>query len=224
MRANRALAASLAALAVAAAAFAALACQSPQTGPHDGPESFEADDASAYPYELDASQDLQLPELPTGCEATALSTLLRLNGVDVGKLEVADAMPKSSEDFVHSFLGDPRSENGGCCMAPCSAETARAFLVGSGLEAYETEGGDLDELRTPCVVWVTIGLADPQGPIKTQGAYEMFYPSHCVVFLGIEGDAAMTIDPLEGYAEYPLEDFARVYGELGKQAVYIGEE
>lgn len=168
-------------------------------------------------------EDMQLPELPTGCEATALSTLLRMTGVQVTKTEVADAMPKSGTDFVYSFLGDPYEETGGCCMAPCSAATARGFL-GDGMEAYETEGCDLAELRLPCVVWVTIGLAEPQGPIKTQGAYSMYYPSHCVTVIDISGGMVKTIDPLKGFTDYPLEQFERVYEQVGAQAVYIGKD
>ena len=181
-------------------------------------ETLEANDG----YRL-TDEDIQMPELPTGCEATALSTLLRMTGVQVTKVQVADAMPKSGTDFVNAFLGDPREKTGGCCMAPCSAATAREFL-GDGMEAYETEGCDLAELRLPCVVWVTIDLAEPQGPIKTQGAYSMYYPSHCVTVLGITDDTVQTIDPLKGLATYPLEKFKRVYERMGAQAVYIGKE
>lgn len=174
-------------------------------------------------YSLDPEQDLQLPELPTGCEATALSTLLRLNGVDVGKIEVADALPKSGTDFVHAFWGDPYSVNGGCCMSPCAAETARMFLDGTGLMAYQTEGRGLSQLPKPCMVWTTIDLAEPQA-IKTQGAYTMYYPSHCVVVLGIDGDTVRTIDPLKGFTDYPLDVFERVYEQVGAQAIYLGKE
>ena len=76
----------------------------------------------------------------------------------------------------------------------------------------------------PSVVWVTIDLAEPQGPLKTQGAYEMFYPSHCVTVLGVDDDTVRTIDPLKGYAEYPRDKLEHAYNVLGKQAVYIGKE
>lgn len=175
------------------------------------------------PYEP-GPQDMQLPELPTGCEATAMSTLLRLNGVNVSKTEVADAMPRSDTDFVDAFLGDPRSPNGGCCMSPCAADTARKFLVGRGLLAYQTEGRELTRLPKPCAVWVTVGLADAQGPIKTQGAYEMYYPSHCVTVLEIVGGWVRVIDPLEGLKEYPIKDFCESYKALGSQAVYLAKE
>lgn len=213
----RALLASLVALIVV---FVALVAESQPSGRAEAPsEVLEASEG----YIVTAA-DMQLPELPTGCEATAIATLLRLNGVDASKTDVADAMPKSDTDFVHSFLGDPYSENGGCCMAPCAVETMREFLIGRSLIGYETEGYDLADLPMPCVVWVTIDLAEPQGPLKAQGAYEMFYPSHCVTVLGINDDTVRTIDPLKGYAEYPRDKFEHVYSAVGKQAVYVGKE
>lgn len=185
----------------------------------EAPEVLEASDAI-----MASPEDMQLPELPTGCEATAIATLLRLNGVDVSKTDVANAMPKSDTDFVHSFLGDPYSETGGCCMSICAVETMRTFLVGSSLLGYQTEGRDLADLPTPCVVWVTIGLAEPQGPIDTQGAYKMYYPSHCMTMLGMAGNTVRVIDPLEGLVDYPMDKFTRVYETLGAQAIYIAKE
>lgn len=170
------------------------------------------------------SADMQLPELPTGCEATAIATLLRINGVDASKIDVADAMPKSGTDFVHSFLGDPSAANGGCCMSPCAVETMRTFLEGRALIGYQTEGFSLSQLPKPCVVWVTIDLSHPQGPIKQQGAYSMYYPSHCVTVLGMTENTVRVIDPLVGLVDYPMDKFARVYETLGAQAIYIAKE
>ena len=210
----------LAARAALIVVFVALVAASQPSGRAEEPsEVLEASED----YMVTAA-DMQLPELPTGCEATAIATLLRLNGVDASKTDIADVMPKSDTDFVHSFLGDPYSKNGGCCMSLCAVETMRKFLVGCSLIGYETEGYDLADLPTPCVVWVTIDLAEPQGPLKTQGAYEMFYPSHCVTVLGVDDETVRTIDPLKGYAEYPRDKFEHVYSVLGKQAVYIGKE
>ena len=79
-------------------------------------------------------KDMQYPELPTGCEATAVSTLLRMHGYNVSKTDVADAMPKSDWDFVDCFWGDPYKETGGACMSPCAAATANLF-IDDGAEA-----------------------------------------------------------------------------------------
>ena len=218
-RAVAIVAAGILALAVPAGAFLSAA---PEAGVEPARQDFES--VRDIPAGFDPDLDLQLPELPTGCEATALSTLLRLNGVHASKEDVADEMPKSDADFVHSFLGDPYSTDGGCCMSPCVAETASKFLVGLSLLSHQTEGRDLADLPKPCVVWVTIDLADPQGPIREQGAYRMYYPSHCVVVTGVSDRAVETIDPLRGRVEYPIERFSEVYETLGAQAVYIAKE
>lgn len=210
----------LAALLATTVVFVALVAVSQTNGRVNEPrEMLEVSDG----YKV-TSADMQLPELPTGCEATAIATLLRLNGVEASKTDVADAMPKSGTDFVHSFLGDPSAANGGCCMSPCAVETMRTFLEGRSLIGYQTEGFGLSQLPKPCVVWVTIDLSHPQGPLKQQGAYYMYFPSHCVTVTEIVGDTVKTIDPLKGWADYPLEDFEDVYEELGAQAIYIGKE
>lgn len=177
-------------------------------------------------YVFDEKQDLQMPELPTGCEATALGTLLRMNGVNVTKFDVADAMPKSDgSDFVYSFWGNPYSATDGwACMAPCSVITANKFLKNSNKVAVEYTGTDLTELKFPSVVWVTMYLNDPKPSNYESNGYRLFRNPHCVVVTRIELDSVYVIDPLVGEVAYPLERFNNVYKELGCQAVCIETE
>lgn len=216
------------AVSVALAMCLALALSGCTQAQADGERLTDSLDAKDKPlgaevYVFDPGQDLQLPELPTGCEATATATLLRMHGISATKTEVADAMPKSDIDFVHSFLGDPYKPTGGCCMALCSAETARPFLAGTGLTCYQVEGLPLIDLPKPCVIWATIDLAEPQA-IKQQGAYTMYYPSHCIVVTSISGGYAQCIDPLVGRVDYPLDRLVDVYQKVGTQAIYVGKE
>lgn len=177
-------------------------------------------------YVFDEKQDLQMPELPTGCEATALGTLLRMNGVDVTKFDVADAMPKSDgSDFVYSFWGNPYSATDGwACMAPCSVITANKFLKDTNKVAVEYTGTDLTDLKFPSAVWVTMYLNDPQPSNYESNGYRLFRNPHCVVVTRIELDSVYVIDPLVGEVAYPLERFNSVYKELGCQAVCIETE
>lgn len=177
-------------------------------------------------YVFDEKQDLQMPELPTGCEATALGTLLRMNGVNVTKLDVADAMPKSDgSDFVYSFWGNPYSATDGwACMAPCSVITANKFLKNSNKVAVEYTGTDLTDLKFPSAVWVTMYLNDPLPSNYESNGYRLFKNPHCVVVTRIELDSVYVIDPLVGEVAYPLERFNNVYKELGCQAVCIETE
>lgn len=177
-------------------------------------------------YVFDEKQDLQMPELPTGCEATALGTLLRMNGVNVTKFDVADAMPKSDgSDFVYSFWGNPYSATDGwACMAPCSVITANKFLKNSNKVAVEYTGADLTDLKFPSAVWVTMYLNDPLPSNYESNGYRLFKNPHCVVVTRIELDSVYVIDPLVGEVAYPLERFNNVYKELGCQAVCIETE
>ena len=167
-----------------------------------------------------------MPELPTGCEATALGTLLRMNGVNVTKFDVADAMPKSNgSDFVYSFWGNPYSAiDGWACMAPCSVITANKFLKDAGKVAIEYTGTDLTDLKLPSAVWVTMYLNDPVPSNYESNGYRLFRNPHCVVVERIELDSVYVIDPLVGEVAYPLERFNNIYKELGCQAVCIETE
>lgn len=177
-------------------------------------------------YVFDEKQDLQMPELPTGCEATALGTLLRMNGVNVTKFDVADAMPKSDGSyFVYSFWGNPYSATDGwACMAPCSVITANKFLKNSNKVAVEYTGTDLTDLKFPSAVWVTMYLNDPLPSNYESNGYRLFRNPHCVVVTRIELDSVYVIDPLVGEVAYPLERFNSVYKDLGCQAVCIETE
>lgn len=183
-----------------------------------------SEEVSDKPYEwvLNYNEDMQLPELPTGCEATAGATMMRMNGINVTKQEVADAMPKSDEDFVESFLGDPYSYDGWACSAPCLTNTLNGFLdVEEKFAAVELTGTPLQELPTPCCVWVTIDIETPDAPVREQDGYGLFRDSHCVVLRGIHGDKVSVIDPLGGDPDYDLNQFESVYDAMGRQAVYL---
>lgn len=174
-------------------------------------------------YVFDEKQDLQMPELPTGCEATALGTLLRMNGVNVTKFDVADAMPKSDgSDFVYSFWGNPYSATDGwACMAPCSVITANKFLKNSDKIAVEYTGTNLMDLKFPSAVWVTMYLNDPVPSNYESNGYRLFSNPHCVVVTKIDDENVYVIDPLVGETSYPLSKFENIYNTLGSQAVYI---
>jgi uncharacterized protein YvpB len=175
-----------------------------------------------YEYVFDVEQDLQLPELPTGCEATALGTLLRMNGIYVTKIEVASAMPKSiTGEFVHHFWGSPFQENGWACMAPCSVRTANLILDTTKKVAVEHTGMKLEHIPLPAAVWVTMYLEDPIPTKYESQGYKLFGNPHCVVVERIDDEYAYVVDPLVGRVEYPLSKFEEIYNALGSQSVCI---
>lgn len=116
----------------------------------------------------------QLPELPTGCEVTTLTTLLQYLGYDVEKTTLADrflpcAAPGEAA-FWESFIGSPYSETGYGCYAPVIVTTARAFLQsrGSSYEVKNLTGTKFDQLLsyvaegTPVMVWTSMSQVDLQ--------------------------------------------------------------
>ena len=59
----------------------------------------------------DAEVISQLPELPTGCEITAVTMMLRYAGCNVNKIQLANEMPRSSNGD-YGFVGNPFSYSG----------------------------------------------------------------------------------------------------------------
>lgn len=177
-------------------------------------------DVDVEPYVVDYQKDMQYPELPTGCEATALSTLLRLNGVEASKIEVAAAMPKSEWDYVDAFLGDPARADGWCCMAPCSASTAALFLP-PDLTAVDATGTPLGEVPVPFCAWVSVGMDDLEPAGVELYGYELFENPHCVTVLEVTETEVECIDPLRGKTTYERPRFEGVFVSGGSQSVYI---
>lgn len=191
---------------------------------------------------------MQKPELPTGCETTALTTLLNHLGYNVDKLTLArDYLPKEpfyyedgqlhGADFRTTFAGDPEDENSYGCYAPCIVTTANKYLVNSAADvrAYNTTGTDLDSLlRTyidkdqPVLIWITYGdlhesyltteWTTPSGESVRWRAWE-----HCVVLTGYDLDKGLIYvsDPLAGNVAYSYDLLKQRFNEMGSQSVCI---
>lgn len=178
-----------------------------------------------YTWTFEEAQDLQTPELPTGCEATAAATLVRLNGFITTKKDIADAMPKNIDghDFVHEFWGDPYSPTGWSCMAPCIVDTINSLGELNGYAAFDITGTNLDGLVLPCEVWVTMYLDEPKWSGYSQDGYRLAWNPHAVVITEITLDTVECVDPLVGVVSYSKETFEKVYNEMGQQAVIVKE-
>ena len=132
---------------------------------------------------LDVPFISQLPDLPSGCEATSVAMLLQYAGADVTKEQVAAEMPRS-DDPEEGFQGDPSDFTGGIIYPPALLDLVRSHL-GS---AVDLTGVDYDTLTSyidagkPVVVW--------------------FYPepanSHTVVVVGYSATQVWINDPAEG--------------------------
>lgn len=181
----------------------------------------------------------QHPNMPTGCEATALAMLLRYYGVEVSKEQIAKDMPKG--DFyvkdgktygphpAEAFLGNPFSKSGFGVYAPVMYKMADQYLPGRVEDLTGMEFEDLlkciDESR-PVMIWATINMI----PVKmTRSWYtsndELFTwkgNEHALVMVGYEDDYIYMNDPYTGKKEkYPRQKVENRWHSMGRQALAI---
>ena len=75
----------------------------------------------------------QLPQLPTGCEMTAVTMMLRYAGINISKEQVANETPRSSNPY-YGFVGNPYSNTGyGLWVAPSGIASVVTKYLGSSL-------------------------------------------------------------------------------------------
>lgn len=176
-----------------------------------------------YKWVMNYADDMQYPELPTGCEATAAATLARMNGAFLTKTQVADALPKSDDDFVHAFIGDPYTPYGWTISARGMTETLNMiFQSREEYAAVEFTGTPIHELPMPCAVWISIDLKDNGEAVRESEGYGLFRNPHCVVLITSNDEYVTVVDPLVGLTHYERWRFTQVYNHMGRQAVYIG--
>ena len=190
---------------------------------------------------------LQNPELPSGCEVTALTMLLNYRGFSVSKEVLAsDYLPYDNDIYYvngtryaanpwRTFVGEPHTQRFGC-YAPVVVKTANRFLAeqGSGLQAVDLTGAGIEACYEkvargePVLVWATIGLADPEsltqyGWIDKESGkwFHWVTGEHCYVLTGYTPATVSVCDPLEGEMVYNRALFEQRYEALYCQAVSI---
>lgn len=182
---------------------------------------------------------LQEPELPTGCEITALTQTLNFYGFDADKVELCDVfMPIDHEGYYtmnDAYLGDPHATNGFGCNAPVIVQTADDWFeyIGSDWYAIDLSGDSLEEVfyqveqGRPVILWTTINQIESHSEFQFRlGCGEDFYFNpfqHCVTIYGYDYDKSTVhiADPLVGNIEYDMERFERIYDVMEKQAVIL---
>ena len=186
--------------------------------PSPVPESWQIDD---FPLIF------QLPELPTGCEVTALAMMLNYYGLETDKTQLAgEYLPTVPAQFYYGedgllygpdmnrfFVGDPFTEGGYICGTEAILTAANSYLADRdssllALDASSSSPEDLFRLvsqDTPVLVWVTIVLEDRQpteGWYSPEGVYQEWSTNdHGAVLIGYSEDTVTLADPLAGIAE-----------------------
>lgn len=191
----------------------------------------------------------QNPELPTGCESTALTMVLNYYGYPADKVVMAtEYLPQEpfrsyineegkeiGPDLEETFVGDPTTSNGIICMTKPIMIEANAYLEdqGSSLTAVDISGVTFDDLYRcvsndqPVVVWVTIGMVDRQvarGWYTEDGDYVEYSRSdHGAVLIGYTETTVTIADPISGLVEYSREQFEKVFASRENRAVILEE-
>ena len=189
----------------------------------------------------------QYPELPTGCEITAMTMVLNYYGYRVNKVTMAlDYMPKVQAEFYRSedgrlmgpdlenfFVGDPTEETGYSCGTGAIVTAANQYLadVGSDLTAAAMKNAqpeklyDLIDQGTPVVIWCTINMedrAETDGWYREDGTYmEWSTNDHGAVLIGYDEDTATVADPIYSRITVSRDQFEKVFAERGGQCVIL---
>lgn len=210
------------------------------------PEHIEIDPYMPEGYELADScviegfeTVMQNPELPTGCEITALAQTLNFYGFDIDKTDLCDMfMPTDFNGYYtmdQVYLGDPRSTYGCGCNAPVIIMAASYYFtwIGSDWYAVDLTKMSLQEVfyqidqGRPVIVWSTIDQRETHAEFQFRlGCGEDFYFNyyqHCLTVYGYDysSGTVYAADPLEGNVQYEMNRFERIYENMGNQAVIL---
>lgn len=198
-------------------------------------------------YALSASKKIegvpainQYPQLPTGCEPTAVAMLLQWANVSTTKEEVARKIPKEPLPWsqygklwggnpYQGFVGDPFSSTGFGVFSQPILGVINQFLPG---RALSLTGSSFDELLEtvdtgrPVVVWATIGLkpASINSTWLTSDGGQVIWkiPEHAMTLIGFDESNVIVNDPSNGQTRtYSRSLFKQRYEQMGSHAVTL---
>lgn len=205
---------------------------------YEKPDGYEL---SGYNY-IDVPVIYQNPELPTGCEVTALTTVLNYYDFEIDKVTLCDEyLPityYADKTFDEAFVGNPKTADGFGCNAPVIAVTANSYFedIGADWEAVDMTGTDFYDLfyqidmNIPVIVWASMGLleADMTYRWTTADGDEAWFAEleHCMVLKGYDLNSGIVYvsDPLKGEMTYSIDRFEYIYNNLEQQAVILLEK
>lgn len=182
----------------------------------------------------------QNPELPTGCEATAATILLRWAGVDISKAEVATKLPKGDipkykdgkmygANPYKVYVGDPFSKNGYGVFHEPIAALIDDFVPGRSMDLTGTTFENIFtvvDYGSPVILWATSGLQKPKLTAVWYDEHgEKVYwrtPEHAYVMVGYDNNNIFVVDPEDGKKKkYDKNKFIAIWKQMGNQAVTI---
>lgn len=196
---------------------------------------------------IDMESVLQNPELPVGCEITALTIYLRYLGFDADKVDLAkNYLPKGGnaqykddllykDSFFDYFIGDPFTRGYGC-FSNAIVKAANKYLDdhGGGYDVINLSGSDPDVLYDylaqgiPVICWATDGMIEPEYyeswyDNATGEKLDWYLNEHCFVLAGfnMNADIVTLNDPMKGIIDYNINKFETRYAQMYSQAIVI---
>jgi uncharacterized protein YvpB len=203
------------------------------------------DSKSVY---IDMENILQNPELPTGCEITSLTILLRYYGFDAEKTDMAkNYLPTSwgnpryiddkvyKDSFFDYFIGDPFGVGYGC-FSNAIEKAANDYIAdnGGGYAVLNISGNSPDDLYgyladgVPVLCWATDGMIEPEYyeswyDNATGEKLDWYLNEHCFVLVGfdMEKNIVTLNDPMKGIIDYNMDKFEKRYEQMYSQAIIL---
>lgn len=187
----------------------------------------------------------QKPELPNGCEITALTAVLNYYGYKVTKTEMADKyLPKQplirknnklyGPNPYEAYAGNPRNQTGFFTYAPPIIKAADRYFskLGVNTGTMDLSGSKKEELielldkGIPLVVWVTLDLTNPKINYSwyfynTEKYFSVPVNVHTVVLNGYSKNKVYAMNPLTGQVTYDAKKFFESYEQLGSHAMMV---
>lgn len=183
----------------------------------------------------------QYPELPSGCEATAVSMVMRWAGAQVTKVDVANATPRQPlpywQDGVmkggdphKGFVGDPFVEKGsfGVFAKPMVA-VVNKYLPGRGVDLSGKSFAELLQVidsGRPVAAWVTNYLKEPTVNARWTTAEGRTItwrtPEHVMTIIGYNDTQIIVNDAADGQVRsYNRARFQYVWETMGRHALTV---
>lgn len=194
---------------------------------------------------------LQNPELPTGCEATAGTMLLKAYGYEADKMDVAGAMkclPLTERDGRlygghpdEVFVGNPEEVSSYGAFPNVLAEAMQQVIDREGARhnavplyhKSEEELLELVDMGIPVCIWSSsknLEIEHRRGwylirdGVYTDDYFEWPSNEHVLVLVDYDEDEVTVCDPQEGVVRYPRESFFRHYRQVGEYALVLEEK
>ncbi|MEH6906010.1 C39 family peptidase, partial [Neobacillus drentensis] len=150
----------------------------------------------------------QRPELPTGCEITAVTMMLQYKGVRVDKVTLANKMPKHSHNPNLGYVGNPYTKRGWTIYPSALMGLVKSY-AGSAKNLTGTSNRNIEKQlvnNKSIVVWVS----------RMHG-----FSVHALVLTGFDQNYYYYNDCWTGEknAKISKKEFNRLWGNQSKRAI-----